>query len=963
MSINSSDLRHIRLNEFVAIDIETTGLNTYVDKIIEIAAVRFVDGEKTDTFQTFIDPGMKLPDEISQITGIRDDDLIGKPEIDKVLPSFFEFIGTSPLVGHNISFDLEFLKYYAAVYGVETSFRTAKVHDTLLLSQIFFPKGPISYKLSVLKDFFGFDGNDHRALDDSITCGNILLRIAEEAVSLSDEIVKNLAEVSLGFEFVGKQFILDLANFYGKTSFNRKLGVKQKKYSDSYNFIIKDSELNEEMKKVLLTDDIIDKIFLPGGLLDKNIKKFEYREEQYTFAKAAFEAYKNNKILVTEAGTGVGKSFAYLFPSAINAVLNDEKVVITTNTKNLQEQIFYKDIPVIHQLLGGIFSSVILKGRNNYLCINRYESVLRHPTNSLNGNEQAARFLPLVVWAGKTATGDIEENSGFKKGYNYDIWNKVESDSSFCLGKKCKHYNSCHAIGIRKKAFKSDLVIINHSLLFSDIISDSAVLGQYSHLVVDEAHNIENAATNYLGEEFSFNLIRNICNRIITSDNKHGNLIKLERAIATEIKDKNLSDKIIALIDQLKDKNKVLYEVSKSFFDQLGQNLLSKNYAESNSLIKKRFKDSEEIFGDFEHEKEKFKSVFEDHIGLIKRIDHLLNTFDENPFPDHETIKQEFVSINENALGAYSTFNFFNDTSRENFVFWYELGIKDGNVSLKLSSAPLDVSPILKDNLYENLSSVILTSATLTIERRFKYMQKKLGLAEIDPDKIETLMLGSPFNLKKQLRVITPSFIASPKMSAIYEKDVENILGELIENFDQGTLVLFTSYKLMSSMAYKLRDKFKKTGRTLLVQGKESTRTDLVKNFKKIRNSFLFGTDSFWEGVDVPGDALEALVIVKLPFSVPTEPVIEARIEEIEKSGNNSFMHYSVPEAILKFKQGIGRLIRTADDYGAVYILDSRVINTRWGQAFVNSLPVLPEIPKNLQNLKTITEEIFGEKL
>jgi Rad3-related DNA helicase len=241
-------------------------------------------------------------------------------------------------------------------------------------------------------------------------------------------------------------------------------------------------------------------------------------------------------------------------------------------------------------------------------------------------------------------------------------------------------------------------------------------------------------------------------------------------------------------------------------------------------------------------------------------------------------------------------------------------------------------------------------------------MEKKLGLSTVEKDRVETLMLGSPFNYEKQLKVITPTFLASPKMSAIYEKDVENIIITLSQHFDHGTLGLFTSYKMMKSIYYNVADSFKKRERVILMQGKDSTRSDLVKNFKEVRNSFLFGTDSFWEGVDVPGDALEALLIVKLPFSVPTEPVIEVRIEDIEKRGLNSFMHFSVPEAILKFKQGVGRLIRSAEDRGVVYILDSRVTNTRWGEAFVNSLPVPPIAPKSLKQLISLTEESFKDE-
>ncbi|PID26637.1 MAG: hypothetical protein CR982_09310 [Candidatus Cloacimonadota bacterium] len=958
--VKNEDLKGLKLESFVALDIETTGLNSFSDKIIEIAAVKFENGEIVDNFSMLINPEIKLSDEIVSLTGIEDKDLIDKPFIEDVLPLFFEFIDKQPLVGHNISFDLEFIKYNSSIHGMESDFKSKKIYDTLSLSQIIVPRGPVSYKLSNLKKYFNIEsGDNHRALGDSIACGELLLKIVEKSLELNDATVKKLADVALVFESFVKIFILDLANYFAKTSFKRKIGTTINKYHDSFNYIAKDSEPDQNMESILSMEDIIDKIFDKGGLLDKNLSKFEYREEQHIFSKASHRALNEGKILVTEAGTGVGKSFAYLFPSAINSILSDEKVVVTTNTKNLQEQIFYKDIPIVHEQLGGLFSAVILKGRKNYLCLNRFESICKNPTQHLVSDDQAKRFLPLIVWANRTITGDIEENTGFKKGFSYDIWSKVESDSGFCLGKKCRHYNRCFAIGIRKKAFKSNLVIINHSLLFSDIVSENAVLGKYSKLVVDEAHNIENAATSYLGEEFSFSNLRNIINRVITQDNKHGYLKKLEKSILAGIEEKNKVDKFQNLIDQLKDKSRSLHDIGKSFWNEIGEKLYrnSSNYR-SNS-IKKRFKNSDEVFGGFESEVSKFKSVFEDFTGAIKRINVLLGTLEEGEIPDQDEIKQEFSTLFESSSDLYSTFSFFKDTERENFVFWYDIVSKNNGLNFKLSSAPLDVSPILKKNLYDNLESVILTSATLTIEKRFKYMQKKLGLSSVEKERVETIMLGSPFDHENQLKVITPTFLASPKMSTVYEKDVENVITALAENFDQGTLGLFTSYKMMKSVFYNVSDLFKKKDRVLLMQGKDSTRSDLIKNFKNVKNSFLFGTDSFWEGVDVPGNSLEALLIVKLPFSVPTEPVIEARIEDLEKRGLNSFMHFSVPEAILKFKQGVGRVIRSAEDRGIVYILDSRVINTRWGQAFVNSLPVLPKSPRNMSQLIKITEESF----
>ena len=308
------------------------------------------------------------------------------------------------------------------------------------------------------------------------------------------------------------------------------------------------------------------------------------------------------------------------------------------------------------------------------------------------------------------------------------------------------------------------------------------------------------------------------------------------------------------------------------------------------------------------------------------------------------------------ALGLFDAFKFFENSERENFVFWYELIKGNKGNFVKLCSAPLDVSTILYENLYKKLKSVMLTSATLTIENRFKYMIKKLGLKEIEKNRLETLMLGSPYEMEKQLKVIVPSYVATPKNEVVYENDLNELIQKLANNFDLGTLTLFTSYRSMNRIFDKVKNSFRSIGKMLLIQGKDGSRKDIVEQFKKQKNSFLFGTDSFWEGVDVPGKALEALIITKLPFQVPTEPVIQARIEKIEQEGNNSFMHYSVPEAILKFKQGVGRLIRSKSDSGVVYIVDSRASNTRWGQAFINSLSVKPSVCMSLKDTLNTTK-------
>lgn len=953
-------LKSLKLEKFVVFDLETTGLDWFSDKIIEIAGVKYVDGNISETYSQLVYPERKIDDSITILTGITNADLADMPLIEQVLPRFLDFVDGLPLVAHNLHFDQDFLEHNISLHGFNKLFITKDFYDSLLLSQIFLFSGPSNHKLATLAEYIGYNGTDyHRALADCQATGQLFLHIISKSLELAEETVKRLASTVSRFDSPAKAFLLNLANYYSSTAFSRKTHQTEKKLSTSFNFFEKTHNISEEHKRIITGTKIIEEIMGSNGLLSHAISRFEHRKEQIQMAEKCLVALDSNAILISEAGTGVGKSFAYLIPAIIHGILKDEKVIITTNTKNLQEQIFFKDVPVLHQLFDSAFMAIILKGRRNYLCRSRYENICRDPGYYLTQKE-VDKFLPLVVWAEKTTTGDIEENSGFKKEYASDIWQRLESDGAYCNGKKCKQYKSCFLQNIRKKVFKSQLVVINHSLLFSDLVSDNSVLGDYDYLIVDEAHNIETAATKYLGEEYSFFNLRNLCYRLISSDGKSGSLIRLENSLE-KLKD-NTSGNITALAAILKEKIAQVLDTGKEWFENLASELFYNN-AESNfqSVVKKRFKKSEEIFTPGDSRMSMFKNLNEELIGTVNRIIVLLNTYGESfPAEDSEVL-QETVALGGELEGLYGSFQFFEKSERENYVYWYETTKSEKSFYIKLFSAPLNVSPILQDKLYSQLKGVILTSATLTIENRFKYMLKKLGLNNFGDDKINTLLLGSPFDLPNQLKVVIPTYFANPRNSVVFENDLVDFINMMAAEFNHGTLVLFTSYKMMNDVYRRVKETFQKLNRLLIMQGKDGSRSDNLKQFKFVENSFLFGTDSFWEGVDVPGKALEALVIVKLPFAVPTDPVVQARIEDIEKDGQDSFMGFSVPEAVLKFKQGVGRLIRSQTDKGMVYVLDSRVSNTRWGQAFVNSLPVKPIVARNLREIKSLSSQIFSD--
>ena len=944
-------LKALKLSQFVVFDVETTGTDPQNDKMIEIAAIKYKDGEIFSQFSHLIDPGRKISEEISIITGIKNEDIKGKPDIDEILPEFIEFVSDLPLVGHNIDFDLGFLKAAIEDHDRILLLGSSRFYDTLLLSQIFFPVEVSNHRLSTLTEYFGFSSeNMHRAYNDSAATGYLFLQIIERALESSEDVIRKLTEVSgkSDLKYV-KEFFNSAANYFLKTAFGRKIKTKERSYSIS-NILHALSEPSAEELEKISKEDINDKIFKPGGEISRQIKNFEYREEQHIMADKCSDAFRYDKILVSEAGTGVGKSFAYLIPSIIFTLLNKERVIVSTNTKNLQEQIFFKDLPVLHEMFNSTFKAVLLKGRNNYLCKARYERFLSRPDEYLS-NDDYEKFLPLIYWAERTSTGDIEENNGFKIGFARFLWQRLASDKGFCSGKKCPKYNECYLQNIRKSAFKSDLVIINHSLLFSDMASENAVLGGYDRLIIDEAHNVESSATKYLGFEYNYFHVKNLVQRI-NYNNRQGIYVRIDKGSDWFKTDKStISD----LNGQLNEKGSNVLEQAKKTFDLATDKLITENSNGASGQftnIRNRYRDIGEVFA-FEKENTVLRFLYEELISILKRLDIIFNIEAEKNH-EFDDLSGEIKSVIEQAEGVYESFTFFLNSNRENYVFWYDIAGSENREVLSLYAAPLDVSSILKNDLYDNMKTMIFTSATLTIENRFKYMLKKLGLSDYDEDRMETLMLGTPFDLQNQLQIIAPSYISSPKNPVVFESDVVQVLKLLCDDHDNGTLVLFTSYYQMNSVFKNIQNSFIKKERVISVQNKETSRTNLIKQFRSVRNSFLLGTDSFWEGIDVPGDALHTLVMTKLPFAVPTEPVVQARTEELEKNGIDSFMGYSVPETILKFKQGIGRLIRHREDHGIIMILDSRTVNTRWGAAFLNSLPVQPEIPRNFADLKRL---------
>lgn len=695
----------------------------------------------------------------------------------------------------------------------------------------------------------------------------------------------------------------------------------------------------------LKTNKIVE-IFQPKGLFAEQFENFESREQQASLVNDICEAFNDSRFLVAEAQTGTGKSMAYLVPSVFWTMKNSEaleKVVISTRTKNLQEQLFFKDIPTLQRIFKLPFKAVLLKGRNNYLCLTKWNSILNASNKKFN-KEEKQELLKLLVWYEETKTGDISENSAFNSEAHKGLWNKLASESGYCNMANCKHPQKCFISRVRNEAKAANLVLVNHSLLFSDLLSENNVFGKYENLIIDEAHSFEKTAIKYFGTEMSVWAIKSLLNKIHFNEAFETGLVV---SIRTQIgRSSNLKSDSKTLITRETDSlSKIVDNVkikSMNFFSDLTNELQNEvpNYKNQKWGVKLTYKENAPIW----------EKVFEPYKGLRNEIANLNDTLQslgliisdtkDDTLKEKEDLIQELKSCLTDSIAILENLVFLVEEHDSEYVYWFELPVKTNSVDTRFFCVPLDVSELLQKNIYENLQTLVFTSATLSAgDKKFEYFRKRVGLDLVLSEKIATSKYDSPFDFEKNCKLIVPTFLPPPNYQEFNEETLRMISATL-KTLDKGCLILCTSYAQLNYFADGLKEEMQSQKRTLLVQGKDGNRTTIVSRFREIENSVLIGTDSFWEGVDVAGTTLSVVIITKLPFEVPDEPVVKAKMNKIEKEGGNSFVEYYLPEAIVKFRQGFGRLIRTKTDKGIVIVADTRIAKKSYGRKFVSDLPM-----------------------
>ncbi len=640
--------------------------------------------------------------------------------------------------------------------------------------------------------------------------------------------------------------------------------------------------------------------FSQEGVLSVS-KDFEYRPQQQEMAVAVSRSLIDSRPLVVEAGTGVGKSLAYLAPAVSFALSQKRKAVISTHTINLQEQLVDKDLPLLARLLDIGFNAVLMKGRANYLCPGRLRRVIAD-ADDLFESEDIDELDLISEWAEETSDGSLSD-LGFEP--RAHVWDQVCSERHVCNPKSCGPESGCFYQEVRREVADADVVVLNHTLLFTlmDVMDESDCSGEgfvfpNDFLIIDEAHTLENVAARQLGLRVSqsgilYNL-RRLYNR------------KSHRGLFQVLRHPEGVKRVSTLVDSVED-----------FFEVL---------------------ESACQFGEWGGEcRIRESGLVEDLLagGFLALEEEIKDAAENN---NNDAIRSELLELGARVGAARVAIDCFLTQSEEGHVYWVERG-KGVSGGLSMNSAPSSVAAALQEKFFSRGKSCVVTSATLSIgENReaLGYFRQRVGATEV-----ESIQIGSPFSYAEQMKVYISRSMPDPR-SAEYEEALVKRVEYFIDQTEGRAFVLFTSYRLMNAVAEKMESFFKARCYRLFVQGRQLPRHRMLSEFRKDISSVLFGTDSFWAGVDVPGESLSNVIVTRLPFAVPDHPLTASRLEVIEQSGGNPFLEYSVPEAILKLRQGVGRLIRSSGDSGIVVILDNRVLTKRYGRAFLRALPDAP---------------------
>lgn len=908
---------NILSKDVVVFDIVTTGLEVLQDEIIDFAALRIREGKVQESCHFLVLPKQEINGKVLELTGLKMEDFDGASQLYEHRHEIQEFFANAVLVGHRVKYLLSILEKQLNV-----SFQQA-VWDTLQLARIFFPTVH-DYSLSYLTEKLSL------ALEDG-ACGHRSQTNAWLTWKLFELCRKKSLEFDLSFYEQAKGL---LEGWTGRSFIDESYKEIIRRFPDRKirtDFVLVPiseglfSSKKTAKSEIPVSIDWIVDSFSKGGILERNLNGYESRPGQVKMAKLIAESLLSSQHVVVEAGTGTGKSFAYLIPCLWSAKKTGKKVVVATHTIPLQEQLQEKDIPILKTVLPFDFKVSVLKGKSNYCCLKRLQSCMAN-LREISKEEQKLALLSILVWLRETRTGDLQELS--KVPGLVEIWSGLSADNEMCIPRKCSKSGICFLLRARKKAEEADLVIVNHSLLFSDLKTDYNVLPEYHQLVIDEAHQIYQTALQHLGSDMSLENVTRIIENIYKSTGQNFYTLVKQRLEALAYLAPSVSWEIFERrMDDIPENCFMVLEQAKELFQLFSLILGAKRTF--------RFVASHSTQTWWET----LNIQIENLIGRIKALAAVLESLSSvllgEDADEIEELKYNLVAHQRELQALLDTLILVLDDNPKQ-VTWLEQ-----NIRLYLKTSPIEVSDILKEKIFSRVDAVILTSATLSISNSFEYFLRDIGL----PKTTKTAQVDSPFDYEQQMKLLVVKKKCLPQETDEENvKEISEFIAQVAERMNGRTLVLFTAHKLLREIYASLSPRLLRIGIKTLAQGYHGERSKILEAFKRNPRSVLLGANSFWEGIDIQGNTLSCIVLVKLPFWPPSLPLIEARSEYLKSLGRDPFKDFSLPEAVIRFKQGFGRLIRSKGDRGVVILLDDRVIEKYYGRFFFNSLPIRTHI-------------------
>ncbi len=915
--------------KFVVVDLETTGHTPKKgDKIIEVGMVTIENGEIVHQFHSMVNPEQPIPSFISQLTGIEDQDVQDAPLFDEIVDEIVHLCQDAYFVAHHVQFDLGFLNH--AIQEVTGTSLDIPVLDTVELGRIMMPQAP-GYKLSQLAEHLNVaHENPHRALADAYVTAEILQKFIHKARSLPYETLQQLSVIESKLKSDLHELLTDWMDLKSFTVEDRNdleifRGIALKRIQE---------EDKSEIPPLEGFQPYLDDVLADEGSLSKHMERYEERDSQRTMATTIYDAFQSDSHALIEAETGTGKSLAYLLPAVYEAVSKQKRVIISTHTTHLQSQLLDKEVPLLHNILPFPFSSALFKGKQHYISLKKFEYELYHGHGD-NYDITLTKAM-LLVWLTETYTGDIDEIQLPSSGNIF--WRRISAEAEGYLDPKSHWFSRSFYQRARIRAQKADLLITNHSLLCTDISENYSLLASYQKLIVDEAHHLEATAAKHFGRKIDYVSIQYLLNEM--GGNNAGDWIYALLATYPDLALKQDVGKWDDLVQKAKEESDELFRFLFSYVVKQHNADISLNDVGRYQYRFRNDKENPQTWGTVQEMARRVSFYLRDLIQFLHKCRSWIRLAESSEEASRWT--EDIRMYMERMEEVIHSLDHLLLAEEEAVVKWIEIEAYGAKNAVYLHSEPIDIASIMEEQLFDQKESVILTSATLTMKDSFSFMLKRLGL---DASSTIQQKIESPFRYEDQVQLLVPNDF--PNIKYGNQEDFIYATCEAIYSLASITkgrmLVLFTSYDMLKKTYSALKELIDQEEFILIAQGVSSgSRARLKKNFQAFDQAILFGTSSFWEGVDIPGQDLTSVVIVRLPFQPPDHPVYKAKSDALKESGKNAFMELSLPNAVIRFKQGFGRLIRSSQDRGIVMVCDDRIMKAKYGKYFIDSIPSIP---------------------